>query len=171
MAISTPVGTVIFTGDFKFDHTPVDGENFDMARLAHHGDKGVLCLFSDSTNSEVPGFCPPERSVFPNLDRHIANAEGRVIVTTFASSIHRVSMILELALKNGRKVGLLGRSMLNVIAKARELGYMRAPDELFVPIKQINDVPDRETLLLMTCLLYTSPSPRDATLSRMPSSA
>ena len=150
LAISTPVGTVIFTGDFKFDHTPVDGENFDMARLAHHGDKGVLCLFSDSTNSEVSGFCPPERSVFPNLDRHIANAEGRVIVTTFASSIHRVSMILELALKNGRKVGLLGRSMLNVIAKARELGYMRAPDELFVPIKQINDVPDRETLLLMT---------------------
>ena len=150
LAITTPVGTVIFTGDFKFDHTPVDGENFDMARLAHHGDKGVLCLFSDSTNSEVPGFCPPERSVFPNLDRHIANAEGRVIVTTFASSIHRVSMILELALKNGRKVGLLGRSMLNVIAKARELGYMRAPDDLFVPIKQINDVPDRETLLLMT---------------------
>jgi ribonuclease J len=88
--------------------------------------------------------------VFPNLDRHIAEAEGRVIITTFASSIHRVSMILELALKNGRKVGLLGRSMLNVIAKARELGYMRAPDELFVPIKQINDVPDRETLLLMT---------------------
>ena len=87
--------------------------------------------------------------MFLNLDRHIAEAEGRVIVTTFASSIHRVSMILELALKNGRK-GLLGRSMLNVIAKARELGYMRAPDELFVPIKQINHVPDRETLLLMT---------------------
>ena len=80
----------------------------------------------------------------------MAEAEGRVIITTFASSIHRVAMILELALKNGRKVGLLGRSMLNVIAKARELGYMRAPDELFVPIKQINDLPDRETLLLMT---------------------
>ena len=150
LAITTPVGTVIFTGDFKFDHTPVDGEHFDLARLAHYGDQGVLCLFSDSTNAEVPGYCPPERSVFPNLDRHIAEAEGRVIITTFASSIHRVSMILELALKNGRKVGLLGRSMLNVIAKARELGYMRAPDELFVPIKQINDVPDRETLLLMT---------------------
>jgi ribonuclease J len=141
---------VIFTGDFKFDHTPVDGEAFDMARLAHHGEQGVLCLFSDSTNSEVPGFCPPERSVFPCLDRHISQAEGRVIITTFASSIHRVAMILELALKNGRKVGLLGRSMLNVIAKARELGYMRAPDDLFVPIKQIRDLPDRETLLLMT---------------------
>ncbi len=150
LAISTPVGTIIFTGDFKFDHTPVDGEHFDLARLAYHGDKGVLCLFSDSTNAEVAGFCPPERSVFPSLDRHISEANGRVIITTFASSIHRVAMILELALKNGRKVGLLGRSMLNVIAKARELGYMRAPDDLFVPIKQIRDLPDQETLLLMT---------------------
>ncbi len=150
LAITTPVGTVIFTGDFKFDHTPVDGEKFDLARLAHHGEQGVLCLFSDSTNAEVPGFCPPERSVFPALDRHIAQADGRVIITTFASSVHRVSMILELALKNGRKVGLLGRSMLNVIAKAREIGYMRVPDDLFVPIKQIRDLPDRETLLLMT---------------------
>ncbi|WP_320675917.1 ribonuclease J [Prochlorococcus sp. MIT 1300] len=150
LAITTPVGVIVFTGDFKFDHTPVDGEHFDLARLAHYGEQGVLCLFSDSTNAEVPGFCPPERSVFPSLDKHISEAEGRVIVTTFASSIHRVSMILELALKNGRKVGLLGRSMLNVIAKARELGYMRAPDDLFVPIKQIRDLPDRETLLLMT---------------------
>lgn len=150
LAIKTPVGTVIFTGDFKFDHTPVDGEHFDLARLAHHGEEGVLCLFSDSTNAEVPGWCPSERTVFPALERHIADAQGRVIITTFASSIHRVAMILELALKHGRKVGLLGRSMLNVIAKAREIGYMRAPDELFVPIKQIRDMPDRETLLLMT---------------------
>jgi len=150
LAITTPAGVIVFTGDFKFDHTPVDGEHFDIARLAQYGEKGVLCLFSDSTNAELPGFWPPERSVFPHLDRHISQAEGRVIITTFASSIHRVSMILELALKNGRKVGLLGRSMLNVIAKARELGYMRAPDELFVPIKQIRDLPDRETLLLMT---------------------
>lgn len=150
LAITTPVGVVIFTGDFKFDHTPVDGEYFDIQRMAHYGEQGVLCLFSDSTNAEVPGFTPPERSVFPNLDRHFANSEGRVIVTTFASSVHRVSMILELAMKHGRKVGLLGRSMLNVIAKARELGYIRCPDELFVPIKQIRDLPDRETLLLMT---------------------
>jgi ribonuclease J len=150
LAITTPVGVIVFTGDFKFDHTPVDGEYFDIARLAHYGEQGVLCLFSDSTNAELPGFTPPERSVFPNLDRHISQAEGRVIITTFASSVHRVAMILELALKNGRKVGLLGRSMLNVIAKARELGYMRCPDDLFVPIKQIRDLPDRETLLLMT---------------------
>ncbi len=150
LAIQTPVGTVIFTGDFKFDHTPVDGEHFDLSRLAYHGEKGVLCLFSDSTNAEVPGWCPSERTVFPSLEKHVAEAEGRVIITTFASSIHRVAMILELALKHGRKVGLLGRSMLNVIAKAREIGYMKAPDELFVPIKQIRDMPDRETLLLMT---------------------
>ena len=150
LAIKTPVGTIIFTGDFKFDHTPVDGEHFDLERLAYHGKEGVLCLFSDSTNAEVPGWCPPERTVFPSLERHVADAEGRVIITTFASSIHRVAMILELALKHGRKVGLLGRSMLNVIAKAREIGYMKAPDELFVPIKQIRDMPDRETLLLMT---------------------
>jgi ribonuclease J len=150
LAITTPVGVVVFTGDFKFDHTPVDGEYFDIQRMAQYGEQGVLCLFSDSTNAELPGFTPPERAVFPNLDRHIGNADGRVIITTFASSVHRVSMILELALKHGRKVGLLGRSMLNVIAKARELGYIRCPDDLFVPIKQIRDLPDRETLLLMT---------------------
>jgi ribonuclease J len=150
LAITTPVGVIVFTGDFKFDHTPVDGETFDIQRMAHYGEQGVLCLFSDSTNAELPGFTPPERAVFPNLDRHIGAAEGRVILTTFASSTHRVAMILELAMKHGRKVGLLGRSMLNVIAKARELGYMRCPDELFVPIKQIRDLPDRETLLLMT---------------------
>ena len=149
-AVTTPVGVVFFTGDFKFDHTPPDGQPSDLARMAHYGDKGVLCLLSDSTNSEVTGFTPSEYSVFPNLDRYIATAEGRVMVTTFASSTHRVAMLLELAMKNGRKVGLLGRSMLNVVGKARELGYMRFPDELFFPIKQIRDLPDRETFLLMT---------------------
>lgn len=150
LAITTPVGVVVFTGDFKFDHTPVDGERFDLHRLARYGEDGVLCLFSDSTNAELPGFTPPERSVFPNLDRHVAQAKGRVLVTTFASSVHRVSMILELALKHGRRVGLLGRSMLNVIAKARELGYIRCPDDLFLTMKQLRDLPERELLLLMT---------------------
>jgi len=149
-AVTTPVGIVFFTGDFKFDHTPPDGQPSDLARMAYYGDQGVLCLLSDSTNSEVSGFTPSEYSVFPNLDRYIATAEGRVMVTTFASSTHRVAMLLELAMKNGRKVGLLGRSMLNVVGKARELGYMRFPDDLFFPIKQIRDLPDRETFLLMT---------------------
>jgi len=150
LAVTTPVGTIIFTGDFKFDHTPVDGEQFDIERMVHYGEKGVLCMFSDSTNAEVPGFCPSEQTIYPSLEKHIAEAKERVILTTFASSVHRVTMILELAMKHGRKVGLLGRSMINVIAKARDIGYMKCPDDLFVPIKQIRDLPDRETLLLMT---------------------
>ena len=150
LAVTTPVGTIIFTGDFKFDHMPVDGEQFDIERMVHYGEKGVLCMFSDSTNAEVPGFCPSEKTIYPSLEKHIAGAKERVILTTFASSVHRVTMILELAMKHGRKVGLLGRSMINVIAKARDIGYMKCPDDLFVPIKQIRDLPDRETLLLMT---------------------
>jgi len=150
LAVTTPVGTIIFTGDFKFDHMPVDGEQFDIERMVHYGEKGVLCMFSDSTNAEVPGFCPSEKTIYPSLEKHIAEAKERVILTTFASSVHRVTMILELAMKHGRKVGLLGRSMINVIAKARDIGYMKCRDDLFVPIKQIRDLPDRETLLLMT---------------------
>jgi len=150
LAVTTPVGTIIFTGDFKFDHMPVDGEQFDIERMVHYGEKGVLCMFSDSTNAEVPGFCPSEKTIYPSLEKHIAEAKERVILTTFASSVHRVTMILELAMIHGRKVGLLGRSMINVIAKARDIGYMKCPDDLFVPIKQIRDLPDRETLLLMT---------------------
>jgi len=150
LAVTTPVGTIIFTGDFKFGHMPVDGEQFDIERMVHYGEKGVLCMFSDSTNAEVPGFCPSEKTIYPSLEKHIAEAKERVILTTFASSVHRVTMILELAMKHGRKVGLLGRSMINVIAKARDIGYMKCPDDLFVPIKQIRDLPDRETLVLMT---------------------
>ncbi len=150
LAITTPVGTVIFTGDFKFDHTPVDGERFDMQKLAEYGEKGVLCLFSDSTNAEVPGFCPSERSVFPNLDRAFGEAEGRLFVTTFASSVHRVNMILELAEKHNRYVAILGRSMLNVIAHARDLGYIRCPDSLFKPIHEARSIPDERLLILST---------------------
>jgi ribonuclease J len=150
LAITTPVGTVIFTGDFKFDHTPVDGERFDMQKLAEYGEKGVLCLFSDSTNAEVPGFCPSERSVFPNLDRAFSEAQGRLFVTTFASSVHRVNMILELAEKHNRYVAILGRSMLNVIAHARDLGYIRCPDSLFKPIHEVRSIPDERLLILST---------------------
>ncbi len=111
VAIHTPLGIVIHTGDFKIDHTPVDGERFDLQRLAEHGEKGVLCLLSDSTNSEVPGFTPSERSVYPNLDRVFSQATGRLFVTTFASSVHRINMILELAQKHNRTVTIVGRSM------------------------------------------------------------
>ena len=150
LALTTPVGVVFFTGDFKFDHAPPDGKFADIERMAYYGQKGVLCMLSDSTNSEVQGFVPSESSVFPNLDRIIGEAEGRVMLTTFASSTHRVAMIIKLAMKHGRKIGLLGRSMLNVVGKCRELGYISCPDDLFFPIKTIRDLPDRETLLLMT---------------------
>lgn len=150
LAIRTPLGTVIHTGDFKFDHTPVDGEAFDIQKLAEYGEQGVLCLVSDSTNAELPGFTPSERSVFPNLDRAFSQAEGRLIVTTFASSVHRVNMILELAKKHGRKVTVLGRSMLNVIAHARNLGYIHCSDDLFLPLRELRDYPDRDVLILTT---------------------
>lgn len=150
VAIRTPVGVVIHTGDFKIDHTPVDGEYFDFQRLAEYGEKGVHCLISDSTNSEIPGFTPSERSVYPNLDRVFGQATGRLLVTTFASSVHRINMILELAKKHGRVVSVVGRSMLNVIAHARNLGYIKCEDDLLQPLHVIQKVPDENVLILTT---------------------
>ncbi|MGD1851480.1 MAG: ribonuclease J, partial [Cyanophyceae cyanobacterium] len=150
VALHTPVGTVIHTGDFKVDHTPVDGEYFDFQKLAEHGEKGVLCLISDSTNSEVPGFCPSEKSVYPNLERIFSQATGRLMVTTIASSVHRVNMILGAAQKLGRRVAVVGRSMLNVIAHARELGYVRCRDDLFIPMHEMGNYPDDKILILTT---------------------
>ncbi|NJR16170.1 MAG: ribonuclease J [Calothrix sp. CSU_2_0] len=150
VAIHTPLGIVIHTGDFKFDHTPVDGERFDIQRLAEHGEKGVLCLLSDSTNSEIPGFTPSERSVYPNLDRVISQAKGRLFITTFASSVHRINMILELAQKHNRVVSIVGRSMLNLIAHARNLGYIKCPDQLLQPLNAIRNLPQESVLILTT---------------------
>ncbi|MBD1824954.1 ribonuclease J [Cyanobacteria bacterium FACHB-DQ100] len=150
VAIHTPVGVVIHTGDFKFDHTPVDGEKFDLQRLAEYGEKGVHCLISDSTNSEIPGFTPSERSVFPNLDRVFTQAKGRLLITTFASSVHRINMILELAEKHGRAVSVLGRSMLNVIAHARTLGYVKCRDDILQPLHVTQKMPDKDVLILTT---------------------
>ena len=150
VAIHTPIGVIIHTGDFKFDHTPVDGERFDLQRLAEHGEKGVLCLMSDSTNSEVPGFTPSERSVYPNLDRVFSQADGRLFVTTFASSVHRINIILQLAKKHNRTVSIVGRSMLNLIAHARNLGYIKCEDDLFQPLNSIRNLPDKDVLILTT---------------------
>lgn len=150
VAIHTPVGVVIHTGDFKFDHTPVDGEKFDLQRLAEYGEKGVHCLISDSTNSEIPGFTPSERAVFPNLDRVFTQAKGRLLITTFASSVHRINMILELAEKHNRVVSVLGRSMLNVIAHARNLGYIKCRDDLLQPLHVTQKTPDENVLILTT---------------------
>lgn len=150
VAITTPVGVVIHTGDFKIDHTPVDGEQFDLQRLAEYGEQGVLCLISDSTNAEVPGFTPSERSVYPNLDRVFNQAAKRIMVTTFASSVHRLQIILELAKKHNRFVAVVGRSMLNVIAHSRNLGYIKCEDSLFVPLNAIRNLPDEQLLILTT---------------------
>ncbi|KYC39192.1 ribonuclease J [Scytonema hofmannii PCC 7110] len=150
VAIHTPLGVVIHTGDFKFDHTPVDGESFDIQRLAEHGEKGVLCLMSDSTNSEVPGFTPSERSVYPNLERVFSQTTGRLFVTTFASSVHRINMILHLAQKYKRTVTVVGRSMLNLIAHARNLGYIKCEDNLLQPLHVVRNLPDENVLVLTT---------------------
>ncbi|MEI6381673.1 MAG: ribonuclease J [Cyanobacteriota bacterium ELA615] len=150
IAITTPIGVIIMTGDFKIDHTPVDKEYFDLHRIAEYGAKGVLCLLSDSTNAEQPGYTPSEASVYPNLDRIFAQAKGRIMLTTFATSVHRVNIVLSLALKHGRKVAVVGRSMLNVIAHARNLGYIKCPDDLFTPIKSIRNIPDEKIVILTT---------------------
>ncbi|MEN9220812.1 MAG: ribonuclease J [Thermostichus sp. BF3_bins_97] len=150
VALHTPAGVIIQTGDFKIDHTPVDGEYFDLQRLAEHGEKGVLCLISDSTNAEVPGFTPSEASVLPGLTKAIAGAKGRVIITTFASSVHRLNLVLQAAEQQGRVVSLLGRSMLNVVAHARRLGYVRCKDETLQPMHVINNLPDDQVIILTT---------------------
>jgi ribonuclease J len=150
VAINTPVGVVIHTGDFKIDHTPVDGEHFDLQRLAEHGEKGVLCLMSDSTNSEIAGFTPSERSVYPNLERIFMQTPGRLFVTTFASSVHRINMTLQLAQKYNRVVAVVGRSMLNLIAHARNLGYIKCEDNLLQPLHAIRNLPEEKVLILTT---------------------
>jgi ribonuclease J len=128
-AITTPAGTVIHTGDFKIDHTPIDARPTDLSRFAHYGEQGVTLLVSDSTNALVPGHCPSERTVGSALDRVFANAPGRILVTTFASHIHRVQQIIDLARKHRRKVFLLGRSLIDNVETAERLGYLKFPRE------------------------------------------
>lgn len=128
-AITTPAGTIIHTGDFKIDHTPIDAKPTDIARFADYGEKGVLLLVSDSTNALIPGHGPSEKTVGTALDRVFSNAAGRIIVTTFASHIHRVQQIIDLARKHRRKVLLIGRSLVDNAETAERLGYLRFPRE------------------------------------------
>ncbi|MBI3953164.1 MAG: ribonuclease J, partial [Chloroflexi bacterium] len=127
-AIRTPVGTVVHTGDFKFDHTPVDGLVADFARLAELGREGVLLLLSDSTYAEVPGYTPSELVVGRTLQYLMAEAPGRVIIATFASLISRIQQVIDASVKNQRRVLVVGRSMQENVAMALELGYLDAPD-------------------------------------------
>ncbi len=150
-AIESPAGIIVQTGDFKIDTTPIDGEVIDMARLAALGDKGVLCLLSDSTNAQKPGFTPSERTVGESFERLFAKADGkRLIVATFASNIHRVQQIMDVAKNNGRKVALSGRSLENVVATASELGYLSVPDDLLIDLNQISRYPNDKLVIITT---------------------
>lgn len=148
-AIHTPVGVVVHTGDFKVDYTPIDGEVMDFARFAELGTKGVLLLMSDSTNVERPGYTMSERSVGAEFDKIFMNSNKRIIVATFASNIHRMQQIVHSAVKFGRKVAIVGRSMIRVMGVARELGYLTAPEGTFIDIDKIG-LYNPEQLVIIT---------------------
>ena len=150
IAISTPLGTVIHTGDFKIDHTPVDGHTIDLTTLARLGDAGVLLLCSDSTYAEVPGYTPSEAILGDTLDRAIAEAPGRVMVATFASLISRVQQVIDAAARHGRKVAIVGRSMADNVNMAAELGYLTIPAGALVSLSEIRGHEPERTVLITT---------------------
>ncbi|HUH42967.1 MAG TPA: ribonuclease J [Sulfurimonas sp.] len=150
LAVTTSAGTVIHTGDFKIDHTPVDGYTADLHRLAYYGDKGVLCLLSDSTNSYNTAPTPSELSVAPALDRVFAKAEGRVILSTFSSNIHRVYQAIQYGIKYGRKVCVIGRSMERNIEVAMQYDYIKLPKNIFIEPEQVASMNDKEVLIVTT---------------------
>lgn len=148
VAIHTPVGTVVHTGDFKVDFTPIDGRVMDFARLAELGKQGVLALMSDSTNSEREGFTMSESTVGKVFDNIFADCKKRIIVATFASNVHRVQQIVYSAMKNNRKLAICGRSMLNVMTIAKDLGYLNIPEGMLIDIDEIDDyTPDRLVII------------------------
>lgn len=150
LAIHTPVGTVLHTGDFKVDYTPMDGKLMDFGRLAELGKKGVLALMSDSTNAERKGFTMSESTVGDVFDRLFNNCRKRIVVATFASNVHRVQQIVNCAIKYNRKIAVCGRSMINMISTARDLGYITCPDNLFIDIDMINNYVDEQLLIITT---------------------
>jgi len=150
LVIQTPAGQIVHSGDFKFDHTPVDGQLFDIATLAEAGKKGTDLLISDSTNSERAGHTPSERAVFAKIEEAFVKAKKRIIVTTFASQVHRIKQILELAIKYNRKVVILGRSMQNISLISRKLGYMSFPENLIIRIEELSKYDLDQILILST---------------------
>ncbi len=150
LAIHTPIGTIIHTGDFKVDFTPMDGRIMDFGRLAELGNQGVLALMSDSTNAERKGFTMSESTVGEVFEKLFANCMKRIVVATFASNVHRVQQIVNCAIKYGRKIAVCGRSMVNMIETARTLGYMDCPDNLFIDIDMINNYTDDRLLIITT---------------------
>ena len=150
LAIHTPAGIIVHTGDFKIDYTPIDNERTDFGRLAELGNKGVLALLSDSTNSERKGYTMSESTVGEVFDKLFLNCTKRIVVATFASNIHRIQQIVNSAVKYNRKVSVCGRSMINVIKTAMELGYIDVPDNTFIDIDMIKNYTDEQLVILTT---------------------
>jgi len=150
VAVRTSAGTVLHTGDFKMDQLPLDGRLTDLRAFARLGEAGVDLFLVDSTNAEVPGFTTSEREIAPVLDRVFAQARRRIIVASFASHVHRVQQVLDAAAAHGRKVALVGRSMVRNMGVARDLGYLTVPDGLLVDIKEVDELPDDRVVLMCT---------------------
>jgi ribonuclease J len=149
-AITCDLGTALFTGDYKFDQTPVDGEPADIARLSELGRDGLLLLCGDSTNADRPGWSLSESSVGPHLEETFARCKGRIVVTSFASNIHRVQQVVDAAAAVGRKVALVGRSMRKNVNIGRTLGHIDVPDGMMVGVKEIEDFPDHKMVVIST---------------------
>jgi ribonuclease J len=150
LAIKTPVGTIIHTGDYKVDETPVIGEPIDLRTLRRYGQEGVLALLSDSTNATVPGRTPSERAVIPAFEEIFGEAQGRIIVAAFASSIHRIQIVFDVAQQFDRKVCVLGRSMQKNVEIAERLGYLDLHDGMLISLNDAKNLPDNEIVLLVT---------------------
>jgi ribonuclease J len=148
LAIETPVGMVVHSGDFKMDQTPVDMRPTDMARLSNIGDRGVLLLMSDSTNAERDGFTPSERTIGDAFQEIFGQCPGRIIVSTFASNIYRIQQALNTAARYKRKVAVIGRSMVNNLTIAQELGYIQMPGDVLIKVQDINKEPDEKLVIL-----------------------
>ncbi|BBB00544.1 putative hydrolase of the metallo-beta-lactamase superfamily [Actinacidiphila reveromycinica] len=150
VAIRTPAGNVVVTGDFKMDQLPLDGRLTDLPTFARLGEEGIDLLLADSTNAEVPGFVPPERDISQVLRQTFAKAEKRIIVASFASHVHRIQQVLDAAHERGRKVAFVGRSMVRNMGIARDLGYLKVPGGLIVDVKVLDDLPDEKVVLVCT---------------------
>jgi ribonuclease J len=149
-AIQTPVGLIVYSGDFKIDHTPSKGENVDFERLAHYGKQGVLAFICDSTNVERPGYTMSEQTVGETFDQVFNKAKQRIIVTTFASNVYRIQQVLDAAIQHGRKVAVVGRSMVEVTETAMRLGYLVAPEGTLIELDEIAKLPPDEVVIITT---------------------
>ena len=150
MAIHTPVGLIIHTGDFKIDQTPVDGQVMELNRFAEYGDRGVLLMMADSTNAERPGYTQSEKFVGETFDNEFRYAKNRIIIATFSSNVHRIQQICDAAVKYKRKVAVMGRSMVNVVSISLELGYLKVPDGVLIDIDEIRNYSNDKIVVICT---------------------